>query len=167
MGDIEQRSEEPGADSADAKAIVMQVSPRIADVPAADWDACARGSDSGAASSRPANPFISHVFLQALEASGSAIRATGWLPQHVLLKDGAGCLLGAMPCYLKSHSYGEYVFDHAWANAYERAGGSYYPKLQVAVPFTPVTGTLIGIGPCVIEDIFSVGMRFQIAGHSA
>ena len=149
MGDIEQRSEEPGADSADAKAIVVQVSPRIADVPAADWDGCARGSDSGAASSRPANPFISHVFLQALEVSGSAIRATGWLPQHVLLKDGAGCLLGAMPCYLKSHSYGEYVFDHAWADAYERAGGSYYPKLQVAVPFTPVTGKrlLVSDGP--------------------
>ena len=140
MGDIEQRSEAPGADSADDEAMVVQVSPRIADVPAADWDACARGGDSSDTSRRPDNPFISYAFLVALEASGSAIRATGWLPQHLLLKDGAGRPIGAMPCYLKSHSYGEYVFDHAWADAYERAGGSYYPKLQVAVPFTPVTG---------------------------
>ena len=149
MGDIEQRSEEPGANGADDTAMVVQVSPRIAEVPAADWDACARGGDSSATSGRPANPFICHAFLQALEASGSATRATGWLPQHVLLKDGAGRLLGAMPCYLKSHSYGEYVFDHAWADAYERAGGSYYPKLQVAVPFTPVTGKrlLVADGP--------------------
>jgi predicted N-acyltransferase len=125
MGDIEQRTEELGANRTDNTAMVVQVSPRIADVPAGDWDACARGSDTSATSSRPANPFTSHAFLQALEASGSATRASGWLPQHVLLKDGAGRLMGAMPCYLKSHSYGEYVFDHAWADAYERAGGRY------------------------------------------
>jgi hypothetical protein len=148
MGDIEQRSEDAVANGADDTAMVVLVSPRIAEVPAADWDACAR-EDSSATSGRLANPFICHAFLQALEASGSATRATGWLPQHVLLKDGAGRLLGAMPCYLKSHSYGEYVFDHAWADAYERAGGSYYPKLQVAVPFTPVTGKrlLVADGP--------------------
>jgi uncharacterized protein len=148
MGDIEQRSEEPGANRADDKSMVVQVSPRISDVPAAEWDACARGNSS-ATSRRPANNFICHAFLQALEASGSATRATGWLPQHVLLKDGVGRLMGAMPCYLKSHSYGEYVFDHAWADACERAGGSYYPKLQVAVPFTPVTGkrVLVADGP--------------------
>ena len=148
MGDIEQRSEDAVANGADDTAMVVLVSPRIAEVPAADWDACAR-EDSSLTPGRLANPFICHAFLQALEASGSATRATGWLPQHVLLKDGAGRLLGAMPCYLKSHSYGEYVFDHAWADAYERAGGSYYPKLQVAVPFTPVTGKrlLVADGP--------------------
>jgi predicted N-acyltransferase len=84
-----------------------------------------------------------------LEESGSATRATGWLPQHLVLEDGAGGIAACMPCYLKSHSYGEYVFDHAWADAYERAGGDYYPKLQAAVPFTPVTGPrlLVREGP--------------------
>ena len=97
----------------------------------------------------PANPFISHDFLHALEESGSATRETGWLPQHLVLEDAAGGIAGCMPCYLKSHSYGEYVFDHAWADAYERAGGSYYPKLQARVPFTPVTGPrlLVRDGP--------------------
>ncbi|MGC2409101.1 MAG: GNAT family N-acetyltransferase [Methyloceanibacter sp.] len=146
MGDIEQRSKGPGADD---KAVVVQVTSHIGNVPAADWDACARGGDSSVASSRPGNPFISHAFLQALEESGSATRATGWLPQHLLLEDAEGRLAGCMPCYLKFHSYGEYVFDHAWADAYERAGGSYYPKLQAAVPFTPVTGKrlLVREGP--------------------
>jgi predicted N-acyltransferase len=102
----------------------------LADVPAAAWDACA-GAD---------NPFLSHAFLEALEASGSATARTGWLPQHVLVEDADGRLLAAAPLYLKSHSQGEYVFDHGWAQAYERAGGSYYPKLLSAVPFTPVTG---------------------------
>ena len=84
-----------------------------------------------------------------MEASGSAAAETGWLPRHLLLEDGEGRLMGAMPCYLKSHSYGEYVFDHGWADAYARAGGSYYPKLQSAVPFTPVTGKrlLVPEGP--------------------
>ena len=74
---------------------------------------------------------------------------TGWLPQHLVLEDAAGGIAACMPCYLKSHSYGEYVFDHAWADAYERAGGSYYPKLQASVPFTPVTGPrlLVREGP--------------------
>jgi uncharacterized protein len=99
-----------------------------------------RGADSRGNAARPDNPFISQAFLHALEESGSATRATGWLPQHLVLEDAAGGISACMPCYLKSHSYGEYVFDHAWADAYERAGGSYYPKLQAAVPFTPVTG---------------------------
>jgi len=114
----------------------------IAEVPAAAWDACAGGD----------NPFVAHAFLRALERSGSATAATGWLPRHLLLYEGAdgadgaagagapGTLVGAVPLYLKSHSFGEYVFDWAWADAYERAGGRYYPKLQAAVPFTPVTG---------------------------
>ena len=122
---------------------------RIAAVPASEWDACARGDDSRGDAARPDNPFISHAFLHALEESGSATRATGWLPQHLVLEDAAGGISACMPCYLKSHSYGEYVFDHAWADAYERAGGSYYPKLQAAVPFTPVTGRrlLVRDGP--------------------
>ena len=97
------------------------------------WDACAAG---GAA--RP-EPFVSHAFLQALEESGSAAPRTGWAPQHLVL-DGAEGVRAVAPVYLKSHSRGEYVFDQGWAEAYEQAGGRYYPKLQVAVPFTPVTG---------------------------
>ena len=113
-----------------ADAITVRVLGSIHDVPAAAWDACA-GTD---------NPFIGHAFLAALEYSGSVCAKTGWLPHHLALFDGAGRLLAAMPLYLKSHSYGEYVFDWGWAEAYERAGGRYYPKLQAAVPFTPVTG---------------------------
>lgn len=86
------------------------------------------------------NPFISHAFLAALEDSGTVSARSGWLPQHIAVEDESGALLAAMPCYLKSHSQGEYVFDHGWADAYERAGGDYYPKLQISVPFTPVTG---------------------------
>jgi predicted N-acyltransferase len=107
-------------------------------VPAADWDACA--SDTGSGDDDPFNPFVSHAFLSALEDSGCVGGKTGWAPVHVLVEDEAERLLGAAPCYLKSHSMGEYVFDHSWADAYTRAGGHYYPKLQVAVPFTPVTG---------------------------
>src|SRR5580704_16083585 len=102
--------------------VTVKIVPRLADIPAARWDACA-GAD---------NPFLSHAFLEALEASGSATARTGWLPQHLALEDSAGRLLGAVPMYLKSHSYGEYVFDHGWASALEHAGGRYYPKLQVA-----------------------------------
>lgn len=86
------------------------------------------------------NPFASHAFLSALENSGSAVADTGWLGHHLLMEDADGALLGAIPCYLKSHSRGEYVFDQGWADAFERAGGRYYPKLQCAFPFTPATG---------------------------
>jgi predicted N-acyltransferase len=100
------------------------------------WDACI-GADQ---------PFLSHAFLVALEASGSACQATGWLPLHAVVEQD-GRLLGCAPMYLKSHSYGEYVFDWGWANAFERAGGRYYPKLQVAVPFTPVPGPRLLLAP--------------------
>lgn len=100
------------------------------DVSAAQWNACA-----GAA-----NPFVQHAFLAALEASGSASSRTGWQPAHIVIDDTDGVPAGILPAYLKSHSQGEYVFDHGWADAWERAGGSYYPKLQCAVPFTPATG---------------------------
>ena len=102
----------------------------IADIPAADWDACAGGG----------NPFVSHAFLLALEESGSATARSGWLPQHAALRDGCGRLVACAPCYAKSHSQGEYVFDYGWADAFERAGGEYYPKLQVCAPFSPVPG---------------------------
>ena len=120
----------------------IRVLESLAEVPAAAWDACA-GAD---------NPFLSHAFLEALEASGSATAKTGWLPQHVLVEDADGRLLAAAPLYLKSHSQGEYVFDHGWAQAYERAGGSYYPKLQAAVPFTPVTGPRLLVCPDAPPD---------------
>jgi predicted N-acyltransferase len=103
---------------------------RIAEFTAEEWDRCS-GSD---------NPFVRHTFLWALEESGSVSGKTGWLPQHMALRDGDGRLIACAPLYIKSHSYGEYVFDWSWAQAYERAGGRYYPKLQVCVPFTPATG---------------------------
>lgn len=110
---------------------------RIGAVAAEEWDAVA-GRD---------NPFVGHAFLGILEDSGSVGPRTGWQPRHLTVRDGAGRLVGAVPLYLKGHSYGEYVFDHAWANAWERAGGKYYPKLQAAVPFTPVTGPRLLVAP--------------------
>ncbi|MBB4478535.1 GNAT family N-acetyltransferase [Rhizobium etli] len=86
------------------------------------------------------NPFVSHAFLSSLEESGSATAETGWLGHHLLLETDRGELIGALPAYLKNHSQGEYVFDHGWADAFERAGGRYYPKLQCSIPFTPATG---------------------------
>jgi predicted N-acyltransferase len=93
------------------------------------------------------NPFIAHAFLSALERSGSARGRTGWQPTHLLAQTRDGTLVGAAPCYAKSHSQGEYVFDHGWAEAYYRAGGSYYPKLQVSVPFTPAAGRRLLVRP--------------------
>ncbi|MDJ0513792.1 MAG: peptidogalycan biosysnthesis protein, partial [Methyloceanibacter sp.] len=129
--------QEQGPEDGGAQEAVVRIAGRIADVPADDWDACARGDST---STEPPNPFVSHAFLKALEESGSAARDKGWLPQHLLFEDDKGQLLGCMPCYLKGHSQGEYVFDHGWAEAYMRAGGDYYPKLQAAVPFSPVPG---------------------------
>jgi len=104
----------------------LRVHSAIREIPAAAWDACAGD----------ANPTVSHVFLNALEESGSATARAGWAPQHLTLEDREGHVVGAVPIYLKSHSYGEYVFDWGWADAYERAGGRYYPKVLCAVPFT-------------------------------
>jgi predicted N-acyltransferase len=108
----------------------------LADIAAADWDAVAAPEQ---ATGRPIDPFTSHRFLSALEASGSTGPGTGWQARPLALHD-AGRLLAATPLYVKSHSQGEYIFDHGWADALERAGGRYYPKLQIAVPFTPATG---------------------------
>jgi uncharacterized protein len=121
----------------------------VGGVSQAAWDACANPNPQTAGGSLPVqdsdqelvyNPFISHSFLWALEESKSVGGRSGWQVQHLLVRRADGTLLGAAPCYIKSHSRGEYVFDRGWAEAYERAGGAYYPKLQVAVPFTPATG---------------------------
>ena len=116
--------------------------PSIAAVDAAAWDACANPPNlsEDAAEGERFNPFVAHAFLHALEASGSTGGRSGWTPAHVIVEDSTGRIVAAAPSYLKSHSQGEYVFDHAWADAYERAGGRYYPKLQVTAPFTPATG---------------------------
>jgi predicted N-acyltransferase len=113
---------------------VTEVVGRIADVAPAAWDACANPEQV------PFNPFLSHAFLRCLEDAGSVGGRSGWTPRHLVLKDEHGEIAGCAPCYIKTHSKGEYVFDHAWADAYLRAGGDYYPKLQIAVPFTPVPG---------------------------
>jgi hypothetical protein len=110
--------------------IVARVAAGVAQVEATDWDPCAGSGD----------PFLSHAFLSALEESGSATARTGWQPAPLLIDGSDGRLAAVAPAYVKSHSQGEYVFDHAWADAYARAGGRYYPKLQIAVPFTPVPG---------------------------
>jgi predicted N-acyltransferase len=159
--------------------LTLRMVDSINSVAADAWDACANPSPSAGLRSAPdiaaispnppveiaprlgsgnaclftstteINPFISHDFLSALEASGSVRARAGWQPMHLLAQDASGTLLGAVPCYVKSHSRGEYVFDHGWADAFERAGGSYYPKLQVSVPFTPATGRrlLVRLGP--------------------
>ena len=106
-----------------ASSLSARVVDCIAKIPAAAWDAWAAGD--GPAEGGPENPFVSHAFLDALEQSGSVGRKTGWLPQHVVIEDSAGAILAAAPLYVKSHSQGEYVFDHGWAEAYERAGGRY------------------------------------------
>ncbi|MEM5584246.1 GNAT family N-acetyltransferase [Roseibium sp. AS2] len=107
------------------------------------------------------NPFLSHAFLEALEAAGCACAETGWLPRHMVLEDTSGEILGAVPAYLKSHSQGEYVFDHGWADAFHRAGGDYYPKLQISVPFTPATGRRFLTGPGINRE---AGLQALAAG---
>jgi len=107
----------------------------VGEVPAAEWDALTGG-----------NPFLSYAFLTALEESGSVGPGTGWTPAPIAINGADGRLAAALPAYLKGHSQGEYVFDHAWADAWHRAGGSYYPKLQIAVPFTPATGPRLLLG---------------------
>lgn len=109
----------------------IRVHDRVADIGREAWEACAAPTG---------DPFVSFDFLDACEASGSAVPQQGWAGRHLSLQDETGRALGVMPLWLKGHSQGEYVFDHSWADAWERAGGRYYPKLLAAVPFTPVTG---------------------------
>ena len=119
----------------------VEVMPKIAAIPAAEWDACANPDPAFS------NPFISHGFLKALEDAGTVGGRTGWTPRHLVLRDESGGVAGCAPCYLKSHSQGEYVFDYGWADAYMQAGGRYYPKLQIAAPFTPVPGPRLLVRP--------------------
>ena len=113
------------------------------------------------------NPFVSYAFLSSLEESGCVSRHTGWLPQHLHIESADGSLHGVAICYLKSHSQGEYVFDHGWADAFERAGGQYYPKLQVAVPFTPATGprllTAPGASSAAVRQALAEGLKMLTA----
>ena len=116
----------------------ISIAQSFADIDPESWKRLSGASRN--TSGKIYNPFISHEFLSSMEESGSATAKTGWLGHHLLLENASGTLIGAVPAYLKNHSQGEYVFDHGWADAWERAGGSYYPKLQVAAPFTPVPG---------------------------
>ena len=152
----------------DSSEITLEAVSSVSQIAAEDWDACANPDSGGLAGldtlappaspnascaglKRPYNPFVSHAFFSAVEASGSACARTGWGPRHLLARrDGA--VAGIVPCYLKSHSQGEYVFDRGWADAYERAGGRYYPKLQASVPFTPATGPRLLIRDGVDKD---------------
>jgi predicted N-acyltransferase len=126
--------------------ITAKVVSKIVEVDSEQWDACA-GTNTP-----DSNPSVSHAFLHALEESNSVRPESGWQPQHLIVEDSNGEVAGAVPMYLKSHSMGEYVFDYGWANAYERAGGQYYPKLQVSIPFTPVTGPRLLVRPGSGED---------------
>ena len=142
------------------------VTARIADgisaIPAAQWDACAGAG----------NPFVSHAFLSALETSGSATADAGWQPVPIVVDGADGLPAAIAPAYAKSHSQGEYVFDHAWADAWERAGGRYYPKLQVASPFSPVPGPRLllrdpAAGPALIAAIEAVTDQHQLSSAHA
>ena len=155
---IEPRNDPREDGNGGAEPLQVTVANAIGDVSAVAWDACANPSMASASDPTAAaycgglrkaqsqnqdlvfNPFLTHSFLSALEVSKSVGARAGWQVRHVLVKTVEGTLIAAAPCYLKSHSRGEYVFDHGWAEAYAHAGGSYYPKLQVAVPFTPATG---------------------------
>jgi predicted N-acyltransferase len=136
---------------------VASIVARIADVDKDAWDACANPDPA------TFNPFVAHAFLKALEESGSVgARHIGWLPQHIAVDDDNGDIAACAPCYVKLHSAGEYVFDHSWAAAYEQAGGHYYPKLQIAVPFTPVPGPRLLVRPDVDQDFYR-----QVLGAAA
>ena len=127
-------------------ALTIAVIGGLDNIERAAWDALANPAD------QPYDPFLSWDFLQALEESGCAIAMRGWQPAHLVARDADGATIGAMPLYAKDHSYGEYVFDHGWADALQRAGGRYYPKLQCAVPFTPVPGRRIFAREAAVEQ---------------
>ncbi|SFJ74864.1 GNAT family N-acetyltransferase [Jannaschia pohangensis] len=137
--------------------IEISVLPSLGQIDAADWDACAcpEAADGGP----PNDPFTTHRFLRALETSGSVGPGTGWQPQYLLART-AGQVIACAPLYAKGHSQGEYIFDHNWAHAWERAGGDYYPKLQLAVPFTPATGRRFLLRPGFEE----VGFQALVQG---
>lgn len=134
-----------------AQEVEITVIGSLREIAPAEWDACA--CPEAALGGRPLDPFTTHRFLHALEASGSVGPGTGWQPQY-LIAHMAGQIIGVAPLYAKSHSQGEYIFDHNWAHALERAGGRYYPKLQIAVPHTPATGRRFLVHPDFAETGF-------------
>ncbi|MEM6587482.1 MAG: GNAT family N-acetyltransferase [Pseudomonadota bacterium] len=127
----------------DGQSVTLTAYHSLGNIAEATWDACACPE---AADGRPIDPFTTYRFLKALEDSGSVGTGTGWQPQYIVAEI-AGEVVACAPLYAKSHSQGEYIFDHNWAHAYERAGGRYYPKLQMAVPFTPATGRRFLVRP--------------------
>ncbi|MEH3092676.1 MAG: GNAT family N-acetyltransferase [Agrobacterium cavarae] len=138
----------------------IRVAQSFKDIAPESWNSLSGASRLPSAT--PYNPFISHAFLSALEESGSATAKTGWLGQHLLLERSDGRLMGAVPGYLKNHSRGEYVFDQGWADAFERAGGRYYPKLQCSVPFTPATGPRLlttGLDAAAFQQVLASGLQ--------
>ena len=142
--------------------IIARIGAGIAGFEAADWDSCAGTG----------NPFTTHAFLSALEQSGSAAGSTGWQPVPIAIDGRDGRPAALLPAYVKSHSQGEYVFDHSWAAAYERAGGTYYPKLQIAVPFTPVPGRRLllrdpSLAPALIAAAETVVERHGLSSAHA
>lgn len=145
----------------DSSEITLEAVSSVSAIPAAEWDACANAGDSSAASKSYYNPFVSHAFFAAAESSGSATPRTGWGARHLIARLDEE-IVGIVPCYLKSHSQGEYVFDRGWADAYERAGGRYYPKLQASVPFTPATGPRLlirdGVDRERVADALAAGL---------
>jgi predicted N-acyltransferase len=141
----------------------LRVVASMDEIEAAAWDTCANphGGAAEPVSDERFNPFLTHAFLSALERSGSVGGKTGWTPTHIVVEAGAR-ITAAAPVYLKTHSLGEYVFDHGWADAYHRAGLEYYPKIQVAVPFTPVTGRRLLVAPeggAPARDALLAGLR--------
>ncbi len=157
----------------DLSDITLEAIPSVTQILADDWNACANpvcggipasskiAGDSRGDSISAYNPFVSHAFFSALESSGSASARAGWGPRHLIARVGDK-VAGIVPCYLKSHSHGEYVFDHGWADAFERAGGNYYPKLQATVPFTPATGPRLLVRPgadaTIIREALAAGL---------
>jgi predicted N-acyltransferase len=151
-------SEEPAPDGDE---FIIRVQHSIADIDRAAWGKLT--STSKDAGNDSYNPFVSHAFLAALEKSGCATTETGWHGQHLILEGPGNKILAAVPGFIKSHSQGEYVFDHAWADAYERAGGRYYPKYQASVPFTPATGPRL----LVSNQVNAAAARAALAGGIA
>jgi len=137
--------------------LTIRAAPSVGELAQADWDALPGTR----------NPFMRHAFLTALEDSGSVGPGTGWTPAPLVLEDGAGHLLGALPAYIKGHSQGEYVFDHSWADAWHRAGGHYYPKLQIAAPFTPATGPRLLADPAYAAPLLQAAERLCQRGFSS
>lgn len=148
---LEDESGQPGGEKSGGTDFHLRVASSFKDIEETGWNTLL-GTQRNKSSSVPYNPFVSYNYLAALEEAGCATSSTGWLGQHLLLETGDSTLHGALPCYLKNHSQGEYVFDHGWADAFERAGGHYYPKLQASIPFTPATGPRLLTQENLLQD---------------